>query len=212
MPVEVVSFMFSEENLRKRLQFQLIFQCAPFLKGLKAACMVNIEPGHCRELEEILAGTDMEYMVLSENKGRVLVFLYRENALSVYLGQEEVREFLRHYGYTFCNLKMVLRRLSERVRRYASHNKGFPHEIGVFLDYPVEDVRCFIEQGGKGEVMSGYWKVYHNPGRAKMTFLAYDKARVSAVNEYLAGRTFREIADPFLESYEMDKELGFLHI
>ena len=43
-------------------------------------------------------------------------------------------------------------------------------------------------------LFSGYWKVYNNPGRAKMIFWAYDKAKTSAVNEYLIGKSIRDIA------------------
>ena len=194
MPVEVVSFLFSKENLRRGLQLQVIFQCAPFLKGMKAACMLNVETGYCKDLENVLWGTDIEYRILSENNRKCLVFLYRKNELSAFLEKKEVRDFLRQYGYACQSLEMALGRLSARVQSHACQNQSFPHEIGVFPDYPVEDVRCFIEQGGKGEVMSGYWKVYRDPGKARLIFQAYDKARVSAVNEYLAGRTVREIA------------------
>ena len=62
------------------------------------------------------------------------------------------------------------------------------------LDYPIDDVKCFIEQDGKDSLFSGYWKVYNNPGRAKMIFWAYDKAKTSAVNEYLIGKSIRDIA------------------
>ncbi len=34
MPVEVVSFLFSKENLRRGLQLQVIFQCAPDRKSV----------------------------------------------------------------------------------------------------------------------------------------------------------------------------------
>ena len=195
MSAEVISFLLSVKSVRKRLQCQIILQCAPLLKGLKTACMVNLEQSYCHELKTIFEGTDVEYKVLLENKGRSLVFLFRRMALAGYLKKNEVREFLGHYGYDVQNLDAVLMRLADRVGRYDGQTGGFPHEIGVFLDYPVDDVRCFIEQEGKGELICGYWKVYHNPGRAQMIFLAYDKARASAVNEYLAGRTIREIAE-----------------
>ena len=85
MPVEVVSFLFSKENLRRGLQLQVIFQCAPFLKGMKAACMLNVETGYCKDLENVLWGTDIEYRILSENNRKCLVFLYRKNELSAFL-------------------------------------------------------------------------------------------------------------------------------
>ena len=67
-------------------------------------------------------------------------------------------------------------------------------KIGAFLDYPIDDVKCFIEKDGKDSLFSGYWKVYNNPGKAKMIFGAYDKAKTNAVNEYLVGKTIRDIA------------------
>ena len=194
MPVEVVSYMLSSLDPKKCLQFQIVLWCAPFLKGMKTACAVNIEEQYCPELEGILADTDIEYRYLSRDKGKRLVFFYRKKEFSGYLGRTDVRRFLERFGYAQREPEEVLDRLSERVCRYIRRGAGFPHEIGVFLDYPIDDVRCFMEQKGKGGVMTGYWKVYHNPGKEQLIFQAYDKARISAVNEFLAGGTIREIA------------------
>ena len=38
--------------------------------------------------------------------------------------------------------------------------KSFPHEIGLFLGYPAEDVAGFISHKGHDFCYSGYWKVY----------------------------------------------------
>ena len=42
MSKEVVSYMLSGMDNMKSLQVQLILQCAPFLKGIKIACILNI--------------------------------------------------------------------------------------------------------------------------------------------------------------------------
>lgn len=42
--------------------------------------------------------------------------------------------------------------------------------------------------------MTGYWKVYSNPEKARMIFHEYDRAKDCAVNEYLDGKNIREIA------------------
>lgn len=194
MPVEVVSYMLSSLDLKKCLQFQIVLRCAPFLKGMKTACAVNIEEQYCTELKGILADTDIEYRYLSTDKGRRLAYFYRKKELSDYLRRTDVKRFLERFGYGWMEPEKALDRLSERVCRSIRRGAGFPHEIGAFLDYPIDDVRCFIEQKGKGGVMTGYWKVYHNPGKAQLIFQAYDKARISAVNEFLAGDTIREIA------------------
>lgn len=194
MPVEVVSYMFSSRDLRKRLQFQIILQCAPFLKGLKVACIINLGSGACKELGSVLEGTRIEYRILSERDNKCLVLFYRGEEFRRYLEREDVCGFLEGCGYRTKDMEAVLSRLAMRVCRYSGKGIGFPHEIGAFLDYPIEDVMCFIREEGRNSLFSGYWKVYHNPGKAQMTFYAYDKAKVSAVNEFLAGKTIRDIA------------------
>ena len=194
MSIEVVSYMLSGMDNMKSLQVQLILQCAPFLKGIKIACILNITEENSRELYEILEGTGIKFKILTRNHGKCLVFLYRRESFSRYLKRTDVREFLGSYGYEDVEPEKMLERLSKRVCQYSDGEICFPHEIGAFLDYPIDDVKCFIEKDGKDSLFSGYWKVYNNPGRAKMIFWAYDKAKTSAVNEYLIGKSIRDIA------------------
>ena len=194
MSKEVVSYMLSGMDNMKSLQVQLILQCAPFLKGIKIACILNITEENSRELYEILEGTGIKFKILTRNYGKCLVFLYRHDSFSRYLKRTDVREFLGSYGYEDVEPEKMLERLSKRVCQYSDGEICFPHEIGAFLDYPIDDVKCFIEKDGKDSLFSGYWKVYNNPGRAKMIFWAYDKAKTSAVNEYLIGKSIRDIA------------------
>lgn len=194
MSKEVVSYMLSGMDNMKSLQVQLILQCAPFLKGIKIACILNITEENSRELYEILEGTGVKFKILTRNHGKCLVLLYRRESFSRYLKRTDVREFLGSYGYEDVEPEKMLERLSKRVCQYSDGEICFPHEIGAFLDYPIDDVKCFIEKDGKDSLFSGYWKVYNNPGRAKMIFWAYDKAKTSAVNEYLIGKNIRDIA------------------
>ena len=194
MSKEVVSYMLSGMDNMKSLQVQLILQCAPFLKGIKIACILNITEENSRELYEILEGTGIKFKILTRNHGKCLVLLYRRESFSRYLKRTDVREFLGSYGYEDVEPEKMLERLSKRVCQYSDGEICFPHEIGAFLDYPIDDVKCFIEKDGKDSLFSGYWKVYNNPGRAQMIFWAYDKAKTSAVNEYLIGKSIRDIA------------------
>ena len=54
-------------------------------------------------------------------------------------------------------------------------DEEFPHEIGLFLGYPPEDVRGFIENGAENCKCVGCWKVYGNVEAAKKTFAKYKK-------------------------------------
>lgn len=193
MKAEVVSYMLSAENMTRRIEFQLILQCAPFFKGMKTACIVNMEKGACEEIKKLFQGTEIEYFLLGEMKGRCMIFFFRRAVLVSYLMRDEVQEFLEKYGYETENVDRMLEKLSDRICRSIGRRSCFPHEIGVFLDYPVEDVKYFIEEEGRNSLFTGYWKVYTNPEKAGMTFSAYDKAKQSAVNEYLTGMSLQEI-------------------
>ena len=92
------------------------------------------------------------------------------------------------------NIEEMLAHLSERICECTAQGIGFPHEIGAFLGYPTADVQSFIEKEGRDFIMTGYWKVYSNPEKARMIFHEYDRAKVCAVNEYLDGKNIREIA------------------
>ena len=43
-------------------------------------------------------------------------------------------------------------------------------------------------------LMIGYWKVYSNLSQARMIFKEYDRAKECAVQEYLTGKSIREIS------------------
>lgn len=51
----------------------------------------------------------------------------------------------------------------------------FPHEIGLFLGYPVEDVKGFIENKASCAKCVGYWKVYGDEEKAQKLFNQYKK-------------------------------------
>lgn len=85
MPVEVVSYLLSDGDEVRRIQSQLVLQCAPFLKGIKLAAITNMAPDACEMLERILEGSGISFRILASGKKRCLVFLYREEAFARYI-------------------------------------------------------------------------------------------------------------------------------
>jgi hypothetical protein len=93
--------------------------------------------------------------------------------LDAWLNMPQVRELLAEYGYTDgMSIRDKLQRLAGRMSC-----EGFPHEIGAFLGYPVEDIRGFINNSGKNCLLCGYWKVYENADEARRIFKIYDRCR-----------------------------------
>ena len=185
MPAEVLSYYYTNPDTKVKLQFQIILQCAPLLKGIKVSNIMTMATSSCGYLKELLAGTGITYRILYCSKGRSLVLFYRKRALMDHLKKEQVHLFLREYGYEDDTLDSNLYRLAARCREFAKIGLSFPHEIGAFLEYPMEDVKDFI--------WNGYWKVYHNPANAMAIFNAYDRAKTCAVEEFIKGESIFEI-------------------
>ena len=194
MPAEVLSYFLKHEDIRLKLRFQIVLQCAPFLKGKKVSCGITMEDSMYDELHNILSGSGISYRRLSAAEGRCLVLFYREKELSEYVNRVGIRSFIREFGYIEMGLDEMLERLSCRTALFSREEIGYPHEIGIFFGYPVEDVQGFIRNAGREYLFLGYWKVYSNPMAAKMIFKEYDQAKVCAVNEFLTGKSIKNIA------------------
>ena len=87
------------------------------------------------------------------------------------------------------NLRAKLNCLQARF----AEGGGFPHEIGLFLGYPPEDVRAFVATGGAGCKLCGYWKVYHNVEAARACFARYDACRDRLCRAIAQGTTISQL-------------------
>lgn len=194
MPIqEIMEFRASgsEEN---NMALWLALHCAPVIKGSKAANIITVTRKEALQIRRLLKGTNLSYCFLNAGTDKVILYLYRPSELEVYLKKAEVSKFLKSYGYLESGIQEMLERLSKRIRLYGDGRIDFPHEIGVFLGYPLKDVKGFIENEGKNFVYLGYWKVYHDVQGAIRLFKRYDKERDDAVREVVLGKTIREIA------------------
>lgn len=193
MPAEVISYFFHHQNLRLRLHFQVVLQCAPFLKGLKASSMISLRENLCAGLPGMFGGINISWKILLRKKGKCLLLFYSAEELEEYVNRPEIRKVLDGFGYQGMDLDEMLDHLEKRMWSMDEGRKGFPHEIGAFLGYPAEDVEGFIKNNGKNYLFIGYWKVYHDPFGAARTFRAFDEARKYVVNEFLSGKSLQEI-------------------
>lgn len=166
----------------RRFEKKLAFHTAPSLLGIKCASLLTLSRsefdigGNARRFNRKAAARGLKIKVLREEcacRDRSLILVYNERKLAERLSGSEARELLREYGYTDeMTTAQCLERLAQRTER-----DEFPHEIGVFLDYPVEDVRGFVSNGGCNYKLCGCWKVYGSVESARKKFAAYDKCR-----------------------------------
>lgn len=156
----------------------LVTHCSPTLAGMKTGNLFNCKCNSGAELAKFLAkwnrtlnpkGVYLKAMRL--NNGMALIYVYRRAKLTGSLANSEIREFMQDHGYNCENLEGMLERLAGRLQE----GNGFPHEIGVFLGYPFEDVKAFIKHKGKNYKHVGHWKVYTDEHTAIKTFSKYKK-------------------------------------
>ena len=74
-------------------------------------------------------------------------------------------------------------------RRLAAGRGSFPHEIGIFLDYPLCDVRGFIENKAQNFKLVGTWKVYGDPEEAQLRFRRFRSCTDCYLRQARCGRT-----------------------
>jgi len=150
----------------------LVRHCAPTLAGLKAASLVSLPRSSYARCEAWLkhygrCRQDIKFLVLATLSQRVLVLIYRRELLCRSLRRPEARQLLTQHGYPAdAALPELLAQLQERCQR----SEGFPHEIGLFLDYPPADVQGFIAHQGHDFCYAGYWKIYANEAATRALF------------------------------------------
>ena len=163
------------------LEHYLAHYCAATLLGEKSASLVSLPREECariglqlREYNRQLGPKGLVFTLLCACRRRLLLLVYRPAMLERELAAPQAAAMLEQLGYPMEeNLRAKLNRLQARF----AEGGGFPHEIGLFLEYPPEDVRAFVATGGAGCKLCGYWKVYHNVEAARACFARYDACR-----------------------------------
>lgn len=159
------------------IETQLVLQCAPVLAGLKISNLLNVNRKQGELIQNLLAATDLSCYVLLRNGHRMTILIYNKKMLKAYLKNKQVQSFLLGEGYGEMNLEEMLWLLSQRYQSHMEKRAGFPHELGVFLGYPMEDVEGFIENNGENFLCLGYWKVYQNRQAKLELFQKFERAK-----------------------------------
>ena len=165
--------------MERNFETVMIEQCAPVLAGLKPAGLFRYETRDCADLarrvrswNEQLNNKGLRVRVMNgcARTHRFLVYVYREAQLSAVLADKAVQEFLRQEGYQLPAEQEQTGALLNQLSRRLCCQAEFPHEIGVFLGYPLPDVVGFIENRGQNFTCCGCWKSYGEPAAARRRF------------------------------------------
>ena len=125
-----------------------------------------------KEVDFVSRVTDDQLTKLVEEESPSLiqelgVYTILFNCRQEQLADPQVRAYLAEQGYhAGGSCRDLLRQLAGRL----CFQEGFPHEIGLFLGYPLADVEGFIRNKGQGYACCGLWKSYGDPGKARRYF------------------------------------------
>ena len=180
--------MLSEETVAR--------QAAPTLAGVKTG---SLFPYRCQSTEELradirafnrmLVPRGMGLTGMNRMERAPLLYLYRPAELERDLMDSTARDGLREAGDRCESCAACVRQLVERFHREGE----FPHEIGLFLSYPPEDVKGFIcdRDNYKAQCM---WKIYGDEEKARTLCAKFRKCTECYCRLWQKGRRLEQLA------------------
>lgn len=175
---------------------QIVLHCSPTLAGIKPGNLFSVkmesEKEFISQLTQInrqLHPAGVRVVPLRRAEGKALVYVYRVSALKAYFRKEDVAGLLKDYGYRPECPGGCVARLGDKLR----HTREFPHEVGLFLGYPAEDVSGFVRNKAQGCKCVGTWKVYGDEAKARRKFDEYEACTRRCVRRFRGGATLRDL-------------------
>ena len=174
----------------------LVRNCAPTLAGIKTASLFTCPYKTRKELLEFvrqmnkrLHAKGLRVLPLRFSEKNALIYIYRPKKLSADLSDAAAAKLLEQCGYNTGSCEKCVVRLVQKLRQ----QEEFPHEIGLFLGYPPEDVCGFIENKACGCKCVGYWKVYGDEAAARKKFAQYKKCTRVYCEQLAKGRDIERL-------------------
>lgn len=186
----------------KSIETQIALQCAPLISGLKVSNLLIISAEDEALVRVILRRSGISFFRLLRTGEKVTFLLFRKNPLEAYLKQREVETMLAEAGYAELSLGNILSTFQKRYAHYMSAGGRFPHEMGLLLGYPAEDVKGFVENEGKNFLYSGYWKVYADVEEKRRLFQKFENAKETVIQLLSYGVGIQDILDIYKDENE----------
>ncbi|MDR1134551.1 MAG: DUF3793 family protein [Synergistaceae bacterium] len=191
MPIlQELMFFLKTQDEKTFIESMITCFAAPVLRGIKCGALINLSRGgeDLRTAWYAMKGylsqkLRLEFAEIKTSRKSVILFIYRRELLASRLSERDSAAFLKRLGYD-CSNNCPFGCIENLVMRFEWE---MPHEVGIFLGYPLEDVEGFIKNRGRREKISGYWKVYGNEKYALEKFGEYKNAETNAALKMLEG-------------------------
>ena len=179
------------------LEQLIAYHGGPALAGIKPANIVSVSSekypvleSEVDRLNDELNPSGIYFEILCYCRKNFLLMVYRKSKLIKYLSLPEIAELLVDNGYpsglALCEYIEILK---DRIKT----NIEFPHEIGAFLGYPIEDIEGFIHHKNEGCIYIGCWRVYENAEPKIRLFERYNICRRNILQRVRSGKTLADL-------------------
>lgn len=175
----------------------LVKHCSPTLAGMKTgnlfSCSFETEndmKDFVRYWNRQLTKKGLRIVPMRYQNGSALIYVFRPAKLSEDLNNKLAEKLLKERGYCTEKSQLCVIHLIDRI----CESNEFPHEIGLFLGYPPQDVYGFIENKEESCKCVGFWKVYSNEDMAQKIFAKYKKCIAVYSEQFEKGRTIEQLA------------------
>lgn len=173
----------------------IVRHCSPTLAGIKTGNMFiqffrseDERKEYIRQFNKCFCKKGLCMIPLRSREHKTLLYIFRPSFLYRDLQNSQAYEILEKRGYLLTEPNKCIRRLIERIKE----NDEFPHEVGLFLGYPPEDVFGFIENKKECKCV-GCWKVYDDVESALKVFEKYKKCTASFCRQFANGKKLEQL-------------------
>lgn len=191
-----------DQTTARTLDRKIVRHCAPTLVGVKPASLFTCPAPYCaidewfEACSHKLAPLGVSMEALSRRKQATLVLVCRTKLVERTLAHEQTACYLSSLGYELSSCEACLASLRARFARSQGSpcaGSSFPHEIGLLLGYPFDDVMGFID-GTRPCVACGPWKAYGNAQQACERFELFRSCTRQLTERFDAGEDIESLA------------------
>lgn len=177
-------------------QEHLIYSCAPVFMGVKPAAFMRLDCKEVAKLQKLSLFCPINIQTIGQSSV-TFGLIYIPQLLERVFRMPGVLYLLRSIGYGGDDVEDYVIELIRRIRGAYENKNLFPHEIGIFLGYPLEDVLGFWMGGGKNAKKEGEWKVYSDIERAEEIQFFHQKAVEVVMQAVKGGDTLEAVVKYF---------------
>jgi hypothetical protein len=155
---------------------ELLLRLSPTILGVKPAELINIKFKTLEKLHDSFKGySELEYIEVRDfpHLNRKQLFFYHKESLREVIAGKANQKFLIKIGYPSAfDINIYLDIIIKKLQ-----SDTFPHEIGIFLGYPLKDVIGYMGLSPLKLVKINGWRYYGSENLSVMHYKRFVKAR-----------------------------------